>query len=107
MKADSDRCDSSFREEAPIRIQVKLGEPLWRAVGSRRLALEWPAGTEVTVADVLARLTAEHPAFAQAFASAPYRLFVDAEPVNATSLPPGPHLADGQTLFILLPAIGG
>lgn len=86
-----------------VRIYVKLGEPLWRTTGQRRLELIWPAGVEVTVADVLARLAAEHPAFAARYASAPYRLFVDATPVDAVAAP----LADGQTLFILLPAIGG
>ena len=86
-----------------MRVDVKLGEPLWRATGARRLGLDWPAGTPVTVADVLARLAVEHPAFAAARAAAPYRLFADARPVGGDSAP----LADGQTLFILLPAIGG
>ncbi|MCX6029579.1 MAG: hypothetical protein NT169_09800 [Chloroflexi bacterium] len=90
-----------------MRVYVKLGEPLWRATGQRRLALAWPAGAEVTVADVLARLTTDHSAFAAAYAAAPYRLFVDAAPVDAGNLSAGPQLADGQTLFILLPAIGG
>ena len=86
-----------------MRVNVKLGEPLWRATGERRLGLNWPAGTLVTVADVLARLAAEHPAFAAAHAAAPYRLFVDARLVGNNSAP----LDEGQTLFVLLPAIGG
>ncbi len=86
-----------------MRVYIKLGEPLWRATGQRRLALAWPDGAEVTVAGVLARLATEHPAFAAAYAAASYRLFVDAAPVDAGAMP----LTDGQTLFILLPAIGG
>jgi hypothetical protein len=86
-----------------MHINVKLGEPLWRATGERKLSLDWPAGAAVTVADVLARLTAAQPAFSAAHAAAPYRLFVDARPVNDGNTP----LDDGQTLFILLPAMGG
>ncbi len=86
-----------------MRVNVKLGEPLWRATGERRLGLDWPTGAPVTVADVLARLAAEHPAFAAARAAVPYRLFVDARLVEDGSAP----LDNGQTLFILLPAIGG
>ena len=84
-----------------MHINIKLGEPLWRAVGARRLALEWPDAARVTAPDALARLAVEHTAFAAAYAAAPYRLFVDAVPADAAAL------ADGQTLFILLPAIGG
>jgi hypothetical protein len=90
-----------------VRIEVKLGEPLWRAAGQHRLVLEWPAGSPVTVADVLARLSGEHPSFAATYTAAPYRLFVDAIPVDPAELPLDPSLAEGQTLYILLPAIGG
>ncbi len=110
-----------------MQIQVKLGEPLWRATGQRRLTLAWADDGPVTVLDLLARLTREYPAFGPAFAgqglvrSYPYRVFVDgvlvhtgqpdplsSEPAGAakisgTSVP----LADGQTVFILLPAAGG
>ncbi len=91
-----------------MQIQVRMGEPLWRAAGRRRLSLAWPAGASVMVADVLARLGAEHPAFPAALAGQglaqpnPYRLFVDSVPAE-----PSAPLADGQVLFILLPAIGG
>ena len=96
-----------------MQIQVKLGEPLWRAVGRRRVALSWPDGTKVTVADVLARLEAENPAFGAAYrgegqsAPPPYRIFVDSIPVARAYLPPSPALADGQTLYVLLPVAGG
>ena len=96
-----------------MQVQVKLGEPLWRAIGRRRVTLTWPDGAEVTVVDVLARLAAEDPAFEAAYSGeslsspAPYRLFVDSIPVETACLPPGPVLVDWQTLFILLPAIGG
>lgn len=125
-----------------LHINVKLGEPIWRATGQRRLVLEWPADTQVGVPDVLARLAASYPAFATAYAGAnmsqpyPYRVFVDATPVEPAPLlehvidregeavptvattPDAAASAvsrnrsqavlnDGQTVFILLPAIGG
>ncbi len=110
-----------------MQIQVKLGEPLWRATGQRRLTLAWTNDGPVTVLDLLARLQDDYPAFGPAFAgqglvrSYPYRVFVDGvlvhtgQPGPMTSAPPGPAdpsgssalLADGQTVFILLPAAGG
>lgn len=87
-------------------IHVKLGEPLWRTTGQRRWTLAWPAGAAVTVGDALARLAAGYPVFEPALRGpegpSPYRLFVDALPVAMES-----RLADGQTLYVLLPAIGG
>lgn len=90
-----------------MRITVKFGDPLWRASGSHRVILEWPDDAVVTVADVLARLSLSYPAFAPAFSAAPYRIFVDAVTVDMTRHAHGPTLQDAQTLFILLPAIGG
>jgi hypothetical protein len=96
-----------------VQIEVKLGEPLWRSAGRRRLSLDWPAGAGVTVADVLARLAAEYERFAAAYQpggpgrASPYRIFVDAVPAPADGSLPGLELAHGQTLYILLPAAGG
>ncbi|HEX9115377.1 MAG TPA: hypothetical protein VGA61_04860 [Anaerolineae bacterium] len=111
-----------------MKIQVKLGEPIWRTVGRHRLALDWPDDVEVTVAEVLGRLAASYPGFGRAYAGAglvqafPYRVFVDAEQVLAPRLPPlaalgpsstldaapsSPALRDGQTVYFLLPTAGG
>ncbi|MBM4461498.1 MAG: hypothetical protein FJ011_27705 [Chloroflexi bacterium] len=86
-----------------VRIYVKLGEPLWRAVGRRRLALDWPDALKVTPSQALARLANEYPDFDAAFRCRPYRLFVDAKVVTDEGVP----MTDGQTLYLLLPAIGG
>ena len=86
-----------------MRIHVKLGEPLWRAVGSRRLSLEWLDRDGVSVETVLARLAVMYSAFHAAYGRHSYRLFIDAAPVT----PDRRELVDGQTLFIMLPAIGG
>ena len=99
-----------------MRVYVRLGEPLWRAVGERRLVLEWPDRSEVPVDEVLDRLRSAYPDFAAAYAGAglghaqPYRLFVDhghpaGRPGEAEEA--APSIRDGQTLFILLPAVGG
>jgi hypothetical protein len=86
-----------------VRIYVKLGEPLWRAVGGRRLALDWPDALKVTPSQALARLANEYPDFDAAFRRRAYRLFVDAKVV----MDEGVSMTDGQTLYLLLPAIGG
>ena len=96
-----------------MRVHVKLGEPLSRVVGRRRLTMEWPSGTAVTAADMLARLDAEYPGFAAAYEgeplgrAVPYRLFVDGMPLASRGPASAVRLAEGQTLYILLPAIGG
>lgn len=90
-----------------MRINVKLGEPLWRSAGRRRLVLEWPAEATVTVTAALARLGAEHKDFETAYRAYRYRLFVDGAQVDLANSTSFQELRDGQTLFILLPAIGG
>lgn len=94
-----------------MRIMVRMGEPLWRSVGSLRLALVTDRPT-VTVADVLATLAAEYPDFEAAFRGEdlghpmPYQVFV-----NAILVAPGSEsqrvLADGDRVYIFLPAAGG
>ena len=49
-----------------MQIMVRLGEPLWRAAGAMRLYLDFDEG-DVTVADVLARLSAAYPPFETAY----------------------------------------
>ena len=90
-----------------MRVHVKLGEPLWRSVGRRRLVLEWSAETVVIAGDVVARLSAEYPRFGDAYSRAPYGVFVDAVKVDIAGSSSSPALVDGQTVFILLPAVGG
>lgn len=94
-----------------MKIVVRLGEPLWRAVGSRRLHLSFDQDS-VSVADVLDHLQASYPAFDKAYQghslpqTMPYNLFV-----NSRIVPRGQEadwlLADGDTLYIFLPAVGG
>lgn len=94
-----------------MQIMVRLGEPLWRATGAMRLYLDFDSD-KITVAGVLARLATSYPGFEPAYSgqalgrSMPYQVFV-----NARLVPPGTEdqrqLADGDKLYLFLPAIGG
>ncbi len=94
-----------------MQIMVRLGEPLWRAAGAMRLYLDFDE-SDVTVADVLARLAASYPPFETAFRGdafgrlMPYQVFV-----NARLVPPGGEalrpVVDGDKVYLFLPAIGG
>ena len=95
-----------------MEFQVRMGDPLWRAVGQRRLTLSWPDGAPPTIADVLAHLSAAYPGFSAALADAglrqsyPYRYFVDSRLVAPDDLARR-TLRAGETLYIFLPAAGG
>ena len=94
-----------------LKITVKLGEPLWRQGGKRRLLLEWRQ-LSVTVAEVLRHLEKEYPDFDPAFrgeglkAAYPYNLFVKARLVRLKEAETTP-LRDGDRLFIFIPVVGG
>ncbi len=105
-----------------MEIEVKFGEPLWRAVGKRRLRLCFEGEDRVTVGRVLARVAGDYPGFPAAFAGQglvqayPYRVFVDAVLIQPAAAGPADAdqpeaypttLRDGQTVFVLLPAAGG
>jgi sulfur carrier protein ThiS len=93
-----------------IRVTVRVGEPLRRALGCTRLDLTLPAGT--TLADVLAHLSAVYPDFARRYRGDdlghpyPYRLFLNRRAVPATDAATCP-LADGDLVHILIPVGGG
>ncbi len=93
----------------PIQLSVRLGEPLWRSVGRRRVEVTLPAGS--TVQDVLAFLADQWPTMSnQLWAShrgqPVYRVFVNGQHV------PWPDVAHrtvepGDTVYIFPPAAGG
>ena len=94
-----------------MRIFVKIGEPLWRTVGSRSLTLEWDNPT-VTVAEALDLLQQKHPDFGPAFRGEGQRLTVNYYVfVNTRMFKPETwsqtEMKDGDKLFIFLPAMGG
>lgn len=93
-----------------VRVSVRLGEPLRRAVGAfrRQITLSAPA----TLADLLDHLVQTYPDFAARFRGEdlgrdhPYHLFV-----NHRQALPGEFacfaLADGDQVHIVIPALGG
>lgn len=95
-----------------MELHVRMGDPLWRAVGQRRLTLHWSDEHPPTIAEVLAYLGTTYPAFAGALADAglrqrnPYRFFVDSRLVAVDDLSQR-TLRSGETLYIFLPAAGG
>jgi hypothetical protein len=96
-----------------MRITVKLGEPLWRKVGQRRLELELP-GEQASAAQALAALAARYPGIrdevlpdgSSAQERLPYHLFV-----NHHKIPWGQAgqvmLRDGDQLVLFLIVVGG
>ena len=94
-----------------MRIFVKIGEPLWRTVGSRALTLEWDSPT-MTVAEALDCLHREYPDFGPAFRGEGQRLTVDYQVfVNTRMVRPDAwsrtEMKDADKLFVFLPAMGG
>lgn len=94
-----------------MRIFVKIGEPLWRTVGSRSLTLEWSDPT-VTVAMALDRLQREYPDFGPIFRgeiqrlTLAYQVFVNTHMVKE-DVWSQTEMKDADKLFIFLPAVGG
>ncbi|MCS6843006.1 MAG: DNA-3-methyladenine glycosylase [Caldilineales bacterium] len=94
-----------------MQVMVRIGEPLWRTVGARRLPLEFAQDT-VTVADVLSRLAATYPGFEAAYRAGawgrgvPYHLFVNARAV-ARGQEDQWLLRDGDQVYLMVPAVGG
>ncbi len=89
-------------------VKVKMGEPLWRAVGQREVMVDCDGGT---IADVLTALS-ERPGFQEAYQrhadgiGPEYVLFLNekALPASAAAVT---QCGDGDTLRIMLPIAGG
>jgi sulfur carrier protein ThiS len=93
-----------------MEIVVKMGDPLWKTVGQREIALELGGGA--TVADVLAHLRAVYPGFGATLEAGGTRLgvqfnfFVNRKLVKDEDLDQR-KLKAGDTLHILAPIVGG
>jgi len=92
-----------------VWVTVRLGEPLWRTTGQRRLRLRVQRGS--TVADVVRLLATQYPALASQLPSrhqgdSLYALFLDSVhvPWSQTTTEP---VEEGATIYILPPAAGG
>jgi molybdopterin converting factor small subunit len=83
-----------------MKVYVRLGEPFWRVVGERNLALELPDGA--AVADLLALLRQRYPALVGEMEEAPPQVIVGDNDVD-TAAP----LPDGASVYLLWPIAGG
>jgi molybdopterin converting factor small subunit len=91
-----------------MKVLVKLGEPIWRVVGVRRLILELE-GSEKTLADVLDELMRLYPDLEEELhgeADVPYSLFLGDALVRLADVGKA-KVKDGDKLSILLPIGGG
>lgn len=97
-------------DPARVRVVVRLGEPLRRAVGRFRLRLELPA--PATVAALLDHLASAYPDFQGRFQGHdlgrdhPYHVFVNHRQVSPADYAAA-ALADGDQVHIVIPALGG
>ena len=87
-----------------------MGDPLWKAVGQRQIALELDEGA--TVADALTRLQETYPTFRQRLEAGgtrlgvPFHLFLNRKLVKQGDLTRR-RLKEGDRLHILAPIVGG
>jgi len=91
-------------------VEVRLGDPLWRAVGERQIRLE--LNDAATVSDVLDYLRSVYPGFGAALEAGgtrvgvPFNFFVNRRLVKERDL--AAHaLRPGDRLHILAPVVGG
>ncbi len=90
-----------------LTITVRLGEPLWREVGQRRLVIRIPSGASVT--DVLTCLRQQYPGLTLLETDEGrrrYRLFVNAVLVPWETTDSHP-VKDEDVIYIFPPAAGG
>lgn len=98
----------------PRKVQVKLGEPLWRQAGNREISLEWEGGT---LLELLEELVARYPSLAGELGGkslltggggeeVPYTIFVNGELVPPQRRPEK-RVPGGAEVVILLPLAGG
>ncbi len=93
-----------------VNVRVQLAWPIWKTVGRRSTSVELE-GTPA-VADVLARLGADHPGFERELAlgagggAVQYALFLNDSQVRREDAARTP-VRDGDKLHVILPIIGG
>jgi sulfur carrier protein ThiS len=91
-------------------IEVNLGDPLWKTVGERKVALT--LDDVATVADALALLRATYPDFGATLEAGgtrlgvPFNFFVNRKLVKTRDLAQR-KLKAGDKLHILAPIVGG
>ena len=88
------------KQEHSMHIQVRLGEPFWRAVGQRNLALELDPGA--SVASLIALLCRDYPPLAGELSEFPPHIFIDEAPAGETAA-----LTRGAVVHLVWAVSGG
>ncbi len=98
-----------------MKVTVRLGEPLWRAIGQRRVTIEAP-GSECTLPELLARLEAAYPQLRQELRGGPaadgdgvdyhFTFFLADRLVKPADMAQE-RVGDGAEVMIVLPMAGG
>ena len=83
-----------------MRVQIRLGEPFWRAVGQRNLMLNLNPGANVGT--LLAQLYKEYPALEQELRETPPHIFVGDEEAIETTV-----LVDSSRVHLVWAVAGG
>lgn len=93
-----------------MQVTVKLGEPLWRAIGHRELTIKLGDGPQ-TVGDALAALFRTNPALAEEMRPhddgfVPYSVFLDGQQVRGGETVET-LLSEGAELRVCMAIAGG
>lgn len=97
-----------------MKVTVRLGEPVWRAIGQRRVEIEAP-GAACTLAELLERLVSAHPKLTgelcgdgNGAGSLDYHFtfFLHDRLVKPADMA-GQQVGDGEEVMIVLPMAGG
>jgi molybdopterin converting factor small subunit len=99
-----------------MKVTVRLGEPVWRAVGQRRVEIEAPGDT-LSLPDLVQRLEAAYPKLRQELGSEDsdadpgsidYHLtfFLKDRMVKPSEMATE-RVGDGEEVMIVLPMAGG
>jgi molybdopterin converting factor small subunit len=83
-----------------MQVTIRFGEPFWRVIGQRNLAVEIEPGESVN--SLLTQLCEEYPDLTKEFSDAPPSIFVNEEPAQDDSV-----LTDGAHIHLVWAVSGG
>ena len=95
-----------------MKVTVKLGEPVWRVVGQRKVQIEGP-GSDCSLPELVERLTTVYPQL-QAELGTPrgdqvdyHFTFMLQDRMVKPAQMAGERVGDGEEVMIVLPMAGG
>jgi hypothetical protein len=99
-----------------VKVTIKLGEPVWRAIGQRKVEIEAP-GADCSLLELMDRLTAAYPPLRDELRSEGsaggtagidwhFTLFLQDRRVKPADLG-RERIGDGEEVMIVLPMAGG